>query len=125
MDVLKNALIKELRERSHNAPKGADFTFTRDFMVYLFKLLFTYQTIGREVLKEQIFEQRINLLKANELTQYKEVLEKRQEDFTKIQSEIKEIVFDYFNIITKEYELSYDKCRNDQEYQDKIALIKS
>jgi hypothetical protein len=39
--------------------------------------------------------------------------------------EIKDIVFDYFNIITKEYEISYEKWRKDEEYTAKVKEIKA
>lgn len=94
-------------------------------MVYIFKMLYTYQTIAREVLKEQLFERRIALLRANDHAHYKELLENRQAEFTKVQAEIKEIVFDYFNIINKEYEISYEKCRSEKEYVDQIAAIRA
>ena len=38
--------------------------------------------------------------------------------------EIKDIVFDYFNIITKEYEMSYEKWRDDETYQQEIKDTK-
>lgn len=125
LDIVKRELVKELRQRSFDPPKDQDYTFPMEFMVYLYKQLYTYQTIAREVLKEQIFERRVTLLKEGKLEEYKETLESRQTDFTKIQSEIKEIVFDYFNIITKEYELSYEKWRADKDYQEQIAQIKT
>ena len=56
MSLLKQELIRELRQKSINAPKDADYTMPREFMVYLFRLLYTYQTIGKEILKEQIHE---------------------------------------------------------------------
>lgn len=124
MELLKKELIKDLRQRPITAPKDADYTFTSEFMVYLYRQLYTYQTIGKEVLKEQIFEKRIALLKANEIPAYQEVLDNRQKGFAEIQMEIKDIVFDYFNLITKEYEMSYEKCRSDTKYQDEIAEIK-
>ena len=39
-------------------------------------------------------------------------------------SDIKEIVFDYFNLISKEYEMSYEKWRNDKTYLEEIESIK-
>lgn len=34
----------------------------------------------------------------------------------KINIEVKDIVFDYFNIITKEYEMGYEKWKSDVDY---------
>lgn len=44
--------------------------------------------------------------------------------FKDVQQEIKDIIFDYFNLISKEYEMSYEKCRSDEVYQKEIAAIK-
>ena len=41
-----------------------------------------------------------------------------------INIEVKDIVFDYFNIITKEYEMSYEKWRNDDDYQKQLQDYK-
>ena len=38
---------------------------------------------------------------------------------------MKDIVFDYFNIITKEYEMAYEKWRGDKAYQEAIGEIKA
>jgi hypothetical protein len=48
-----------LKKYSIVAPKGDDYAFTKDFMVLLYKILYTYQTIGKEVVKEQAFFKRI------------------------------------------------------------------
>jgi hypothetical protein len=50
-------------------------------MVYLFKTLYTYQTIAKEVLKETIFEERIKFLKAKDMHGYAETLEGRAKGF--------------------------------------------
>ena len=42
----------------------------------------------------------------------------------KVNVEIKDLVFDYFNIITKEYEMTYEKYKSDKEYKDKLEEIK-
>ena len=36
MSLLKQELVRELRQKPINAPKDPDFTMPRDFMVYLF-----------------------------------------------------------------------------------------
>ena len=39
--------------------------------------------------------------------------------------EIKEIVFDFFNIINKEYEISFEKWKQDESYKASIEAIKA
>lgn len=62
MKTLKMTLIKELRQHNINPPKNDDYTFTKEFMILLYKILFTYQTIGKEIVKEQYFVKRIEAL---------------------------------------------------------------
>jgi len=38
--------------------------------------------------------------------------------------EMKDIVFDYFNIISKEYEMGYEKYKNDDTYKQEVNDIK-
>ena len=38
--------------------------------------------------------------------------------------EIKDIVFDYFNIITKEYEMAHEKYKLDEDYKNTLEEIK-
>jgi hypothetical protein len=40
--LLKEQLVKELREHDINPPKDEDYCFTMDFMVLLYKVLYTY-----------------------------------------------------------------------------------
>lgn len=93
-------------------------------MVYLFKLLYTYQTIGKEIIKEKYFQKRIEILRLGKTTDWKDSITERDAALIEISSEIKDIVFDYFNIITKEYELSYEKWKNDTTYGVEIKSIK-
>ena len=44
---------------------------------------------------------------------------------TGISLDVREIIFDYFNIIYKEYEISYEKHKKDQAYIEKIEEIKN
>ena len=101
--------------------KGADFIMTKEFLIELFRLLYTYQTIGREIVKEEILEKRVNHLRNKEMDKYDAIMDSRAKEFQNIQIEMKEVVFDYFNIITKEYELAYEKWKEDQEYVDAIT----
>ena len=39
---------------------------------------------------------------------YQEILDDRQTGFMDIMQEIKDIIFDYFNLIPKEYEMSFE-----------------
>ncbi len=34
--------------------------------------------------------------------------------------DMKDLVFDYFNIITKEYEVAYEKWKSDPEYAEAV-----
>jgi hypothetical protein len=43
----------------------------------------------------------------------------------KTNADIREIVFDYFNIISKEYEISFEKCKIDDFYQKSLQEIKA
>jgi hypothetical protein len=63
MQLLEKELIRELRQYPIDAPKNPDYTITRDFMITLFKILYTYQTIGKEILKEQNLNSRVEFLK--------------------------------------------------------------
>jgi len=57
--LLKRELLNELKKYPIDPPKDQDYIMTRDFMIDLFRLLFTYQTIGREIVKEEILDRRI------------------------------------------------------------------
>ena len=64
-------------------------------------------------------------MKLNEIVAYAETLDSRPKGFQTVQSDIKELVFDYFNIIPKEYEMAYEKHRSDKQYQEEITAIKT
>jgi hypothetical protein len=83
MGVLKQELVKELRQKEVNPPKDSidETVMSRDFMIYLFRILYTYQTIGKEILKESIFEKRIELLKEENMAEYADLLDSRQRGF--------------------------------------------
>lgn len=117
MEQLKQELLNELSAKPIEPEKDAkDHFLTRDFMVYIFRLLYTYQTIGKEVVKEQHLERRIQCLKEKDMAGYQAALEARTKDFQSVQMDMKDIVFDYFNIITKEYEIAYEKWKSDADY---------
>ena len=77
LSLLKAELVKDLRSRPIEAPKDADYALSRDFMVYLYRQLYTYQTIAKEVVKEAQLERRVQLVKAGDVPQYQELLENR------------------------------------------------
>lgn len=52
----------------------------------------------------------------NDTKTYQSINEEKTKAMESISIEIKDIVFDYFNIITKEYEISYDKYKNDDDF---------
>lgn len=99
--------------------------FTREFMSTLFRLLYTYQTLAREIVKEQYFQMRLEHFKSKDVQAYKQSVEKRNAALAQAQTDIKDIVFDYFNIISKEYELAIDKYKNDEEYKKLTQEVKS
>ena len=70
LEVLKDELLKELKQFPIEGPKDDDKLFTKDFMAILFKMLFTYQTIGREMVKECKFVDRIECLKQQDMAKY-------------------------------------------------------
>lgn len=84
MTMLKKELVKELRQKPINTPKDADFTFPRDFMVYLFKTLYTYQTIGKEIVKEENFHKRISHYQNEDFAMYTDVVEKKVADLQNV-----------------------------------------
>jgi hypothetical protein len=82
MSILKQELINELSTKSIVPEKDPkDHFLTRDFMIYIFKILYTYQTIGREVVKEQHLEKRIAHLREKDLESYQASLDSRTKDF--------------------------------------------
>lgn len=97
---------------------------TLDFMVTLFRLLYTYQTIGREIVKEEILDRRISHLRAGDSDRWEASVDSRPKEFQIVNTEIKDIVFDYFNIITKEYELAFEKWKGSSEYTERTNKIK-
>ncbi len=45
-----------LKEYPIDGPKSqGDYCFTKEFMILLFKIMYTYQTIAKEIVKEQSF----------------------------------------------------------------------
>ena len=73
--------MDELSKYPIEAPKDSDYIMTRDFMITLFRLLFTYQTIGREVVKEELLEKRIQHLKAGESDKWEAAMDSRPKEF--------------------------------------------
>ena len=64
--MLKRELIKELKQRDFNPPRDEQKVLTLDFMIYLYKILYTYQIIGGEIMKENNFTKRIEARKSND-----------------------------------------------------------
>ena len=75
--TLKKNLVQELKQHPFDPSKGDDYLFTREFMGLLFRLLYTYQTVAREVVKEQYFQMRLEHLRNNDAQAYKQSVEKR------------------------------------------------
>ena len=51
-------------------------------------------------------------------------MEARNKDLNQVQIDMKDLVFDYFNIITKEYEIAYEKWKADADYTEAVQKIK-
>ncbi len=63
--------MNELNKRAIEPEKDPrDHFMTRDFMIYMFRLLYTYQTIGKEVVKEEHLERRISYLREKDIPAY-------------------------------------------------------
>ena len=85
MAQLKQELINELNAKPIEAEKDPkDHFLTRDFMIYMFRLLYTYQTIGKEVVKEQHLECRISHLRDSDFEAYQASLDSRSKDFIQV-----------------------------------------
>jgi len=63
-------------------------------------------------------------LKDGEEGKFVKMLTEKTQKEEKVSVEIREIVFDYFNIITKEYEISYEKWKDDKDYSKELEEIK-
>ena len=50
---------------------------------------------------------------------YLNCMQEIEGEILKVKAEIREIAFDYFNIIAKEYECSYEKYKNDEEFKNR------
>jgi hypothetical protein len=115
-------LHKELKTHPIQGPKDG-FYFTKDFMVTLFRLMYTYQTIGAEVVKESCFSQRVEYLREGDRDNYQQSILKNQKSGNEIKVEVRNIIFDYFNIIVKEYEFSYQRYCKEPDYTKQINAI--
>ena len=76
------------------------------------------------MVKEANFSKRLEVLKGNEQGNYEQLIEQRNEQMVAVNAEIKDIVFDYYNIITKEYEIAFEKYKADEEYKKQSEEIK-
>ncbi len=79
--ILKRELLNELKKYPIEPQKDRDYIMTRDFMIDLFRLLFTYQTIGREIMKEEILDRRIEHLRAGDHEKWEAVMDSRPKEF--------------------------------------------
>ena len=83
-------------------------------------MLYTYQTCGKEIIKETKFQERLAILQSDEdqteaqrNDKYIKTLAEYKTLSNTIAQDVREIIFDYFNIIYKEYEVSYEKHKSD------------
>ena len=74
---------------------------------------YRYQVIAKEILREELFARRIDCIHKKDDRGYVLALNAMEKETTKINAVIRDIAFDYFNIIPKEYEVNFDKWKND------------
>jgi len=138
-DVKKDLMIclkEELRSKfkSHDIPRNEKGYFTMEFLVDMHALIYKYKMAGHDMIGDAYFKERINILKlaeaeavsadtakSNELMQmYQQKLKNsdhRQLDYV---DDLTNNIFDYFNIITKEYYLNIDRVQTDTDYTDML-----
>ena len=74
---------------------------------------------------ESNFQQRIEHLRDQNIEAYSTLLVSKVAKTNELNHEIREIVFDFFNIINKEYEISFEKWKLDELYKASIDEIKT
>ena len=105
-----------------------------EFLVDMHSLIYKYKLAGHDMIGDAYFKERINILKeaeaaavntntdgSNKLMElYQQKLKSsdhRQLDYV---DNITTNIFDYFNIITKEYYLNIDRIQKDTEYSEML-----
>jgi hypothetical protein len=143
LDQVFDQLKKDLRSNfSFETPKDQeDGLLTREFFVRMHVLIYKYKKYGQDMLEEANFQQRINLLEQKDIidqegvnaspedqakgkefqTEYTAILKSETKDMETYTINLQDHVFDYFNLIVKEYYMSLDKWGADNEY---VKLIK-
>lgn len=117
-----------------------DGLFTKEFFVKFHVILYRYRKTGSEIISEANFQERIvylrqaeailkenvdnnDELKATETElrkKYHEVLKGETEDLDKFVERLQEHLFDFFNMIRKEYYMSLDKWATDNDYVKQV-----
>jgi hypothetical protein len=104
-------------------PRNEKGQFTMEFLVDMHSLIYKYKLAGHDMIGDAFFKERIQILKeaeaaavgsntdgSNKLMElYQQKLkgsDHRQLDYV---DDITTNIFDYFNIITKEYNLNIDR----------------
>tara|TARA_B110000285_G_C14915468_1_gene509991 strand:- start:479 stop:850 length:372 start_codon:yes stop_codon:yes gene_type:complete len=122
-------LKNELKEKykSHDIPRNEKGQFTMEFMVDMHTLIYKYKLCGHEMIGEAFFKERIMILKqaeaeaigndgqhdkgaSNKLMElYQHKLKNSDHKQLDFVDDVTNTLFDYFNIITKEYYLNIDR----------------
>mmetsp|Transcript_27961 Transcript_27961/g.20943 ORF Transcript_27961/g.20943 Transcript_27961/m.20943 type:complete len:121 (+) Transcript_27961:207-569(+) len=119
MQILKEELMKELSQYPITPqidPKH--YVFTKEFYLTLtYKLIYKYQVIAKEIVKEDCFIERLNALREKDDVTYSQIIAEEEKKATEASLAIKDIVFDYFNIINKQFEITTEFYRKEEDYQ--------
>jgi len=109
---------------------------SKPFMVQLHTLLYKYKKYATEIIEDANTCQRVALMKqADDLTligdtanskkvmvEYDVVLKGEERDLEEFTILMQDTVFDYFNIIVKEYYMAVDKWGQDKDYVSAVKL---
>lgn len=114
-----------------------DGLYQRDFFVNFHVTLYKYRKYGAEIVSEHNFRTRINFLRESEQAveagagaddatvkelkeKYHAMLKGEKTDIEKYSEKLEEMMFDFFNMIKKEYYMSLDKWASESEYVTQI-----
>lgn len=127
-------LKRELTKFKIDPPHGEDGLLTKDFMIKMHILLYKFKKYGQDMLGEANFHQRVYLMRQAEeykaqgnqaesdaeMKKYDALLRGEREENDLFVQDLQETVFDYFNLIVKEYYMAIEKWGRDMEYVEAI-----
>ena len=125
LEDLTNELKAELREnhKSHVIPTDKDGWFTEKFMIDVHSILYKFKVYGKDIISYCNFRERVKIMAEAEeaktegldaeytklMKSYDEKLKGEEQGVNEFVMTMQDIVFDYFNLIVKEYYLNIDK----------------